>query len=159
MSGFASARQLTERQLIPGMLAVIVSAMKRHSEIEGEDELSVLGQVEKLLTEAMREPLLGLPSDKASKIIRRTMRVTEAAMKPYFSLQLGVQYLIIAYWTRSLVERDVVQVGSESVFGKAWDLMANTMALAWDDLEQLEDLAIRGARELGESLEAQGYFR
>ena len=159
MSGFASARQLTERVLIPGMMGVIVSSMKRCAEIEGEDELPVLGQVEKLLTEAMGEPLSGLPSDKATKIIRRTMRVTEGAMKPHFSLQLGVQYLIIAYWTRSLVERDVVQVGSESVFGKAWDMMADTMALAWEDLEQLEDLAIRGARELGESLEAEGYFR
>ena len=43
MSGFASARQLTERLLIPGMMGVIVSAMKRHSEVEGEDELPVLG--------------------------------------------------------------------------------------------------------------------
>lgn len=123
MSGFASARQLTERVLIPGMMGVIVSSMKRCAEIEGEDELPVFDQVQELLTEAMGEPLLGLPPEQASKIIRRTMRVTEAAMKPHFSLQLGVQYLIVAYWTRSLVEREVVTVGSESAFSRAWDIM------------------------------------
>ena len=144
MSGFASARQLTERVLIPGMMGVIVSSMKRCAEIEGEDELPVFDQVQELLTEAMGEPLLGLPPEQASKIIRRTMRVTEAAMKPHFSLQLGVQYLIVAYWTRSLVEREVVTVGSESAFSRAWDIMAKVMAIAWDDLEQLEDIAVRG---------------
>ena len=40
-----------------------------------------------------------------------------------------------------------------------YDIMAKVMAIAWDDLEQLEDIAVRGAQELGEHLEAQGYFR
>lgn len=37
----------------------------------------------------MGEPLLDLPPDKVSKLLRRAMRLTEAAMKPNFERQLG----------------------------------------------------------------------
>jgi len=87
------------------------------------------------------------------------MRLTEAAMKPNFERQLGVQYLIVAYWTMDLVERGVLSVGSESPFGAAWEMMREIMGFAWDELEQFEETAVQGARALGESLEAQGYFR
>lgn len=158
MSGFASDRQLTERVLIPAMMGVVVTSMKRVAEGNGDEDLSVFDRVSELLTEAMGEPLLDVPPDKVGKIIRRAMRLTEAAMKPHFSRPLGVQYLIVAYWTKALVERGVVSVGSESAFGKAWDTMAEVMSIAWDDLEALDDTAVRGARALGENLEAQGYF-
>ncbi|CAK0777272.1 hypothetical protein WCLP8_560001 [uncultured Gammaproteobacteria bacterium] len=36
---------------------------------------------------------------------------------------------------------------------------AKVMSTAWDELEKLEEIATQGARELGESLERQGYFR
>ena len=159
MSDFASDRQLIERVLIPAMMAVIVSSMKRLIETEEDGDLPVLGRVQALLTEAMGEPLLDLPGDKVAKLLRRAARLTEAAMKPYFSQQLGVQYLIVAYWTKALVDRDVVSVGSESVFGEAWDLMAEVMTAAGEALAPMEDLAVRGARELAENLEVQGYFR
>ena len=158
MSGFASDRRLIERVLIAAMMAVIVASMKRLSEAEGEEALPVLDRVQELLTEAMGEPLLQLPDDKVSKLLRRAMRLTEAAMKPHFELPLGVQYLIVAYWTRSLVERVVVSVGSESAFSEAWDIMAEVMGVAWDELEQQEEVAVQGARWLGENLGAQGYF-
>lgn len=159
MSGFATDRQLTERVLIPATMAVIVSAMKRLAESEGDGDLPVLDRVQELLTEAMGEPLVDLEPDRAAKVLRRTMRLTETAMKPTFELQLGVQYLVVAYWTKSLVERGIVAVGSDSAFGRAWDTMVEVMGFAWDELEQLEDVAVQGACELGKSLEAQGYFR
>ena len=37
--------------------------------------------------------------------------------------------------------------------------MAKVMSTAWDELEKMEEIAKQGARELGESLERQGYFR
>ena len=37
--------------------------------------------------------------------------------------------------------------------------MVQVMGFAWDELEQMEDIAVQGARGLAESLEAQGYFR
>jgi len=141
------------------MMGVIVASMKRLAETNGDGDLPALDRVQELLTEAMGEPLLDLPPDKVSKLLRRAMRLTEVAMKPHFERQLGVQYLIVAYWTRTLVERGIISVGSESVFGTAWDIMADVMSVAWDELEKLEDIATQGARQLGESLEAQGYFR
>ena len=117
MPGFASDRQLTERVLIPAMMGVIVASMKRLAETNGDGDLPMLDQVQELLTEAMGEPLLDLPDDRVAKLLRRAMRLTEVAMKPNFERQLGVQYLIVAYWTRSLVERGIVSVGSESAFG------------------------------------------
>ena len=159
MSGFASDRQLTERVLIPAMMGVIVASMKRLAETNRDGNLPVLDQVQELLTEAMGEPLLDLPPDRVSKLLRRAMRLTELAMKPNFERQLGVQYLVVAYWTKSLVERGIVSVGSSSPFGTAWDLMIEVMGFAWDELEQFEDIAVQGARALGDGLAAQGYFR
>jgi len=158
MSGFASDRQLTERVLIPALMGVIVASMKRLAESNGDGDLPALDRVQDLLTEAMGEPLADLPPDKVSKLLRRAMRLTETAMKPNFERQLGVQYLVVAYWTKSLVERGIVSVGSDSPFGAAWDLMIEVMGFAWDELEQFEDIAAEGARALGESLVAQGYF-
>ena len=86
------------------------------------------------------------------------MNKGEFVTKPHFELPLGVQYLIVSYWTRSLVERGVVSVGSESAFSEAWDIMAEVMGVAWDELEQQEEVAVQGARWLGENLGAQGYF-
>jgi hypothetical protein len=158
--GFASDRQIIERVVIPAMMSAIVSIMMDQAqEVNGEDGLPVLGRALALLKEAMTEPVKGLPPDRIAKLIRRAKRLTEAAMRPHFSHPLGVQYLLIAYWTKDLVDRGVVSVGSESCFGMAWDLMAEVMVTAWDDLEKLENVAIQGAREMGDSLAAQGYFR
>ena len=49
--------------------------------------------------------------------------------------------------------------GWPGCFGAAWDIMVQVMGFAWDELEQMEDIAVQGARGLAESLEAQGYFR
>ena len=128
------------------MMGVIVASMKRLAETNGDGDLPALDRVQKLLTEAMGEPRLDLPPDKVSKLLRRAMRLTEVAMKPHFERHLGVQYLIVAYWTRTLVERGIISVGSESVFGTARDIMADVMSVAWDELEKLEDIATQGAR-------------
>ena len=141
------------------MMGVIVALMKRLAETNGDGDLPVLDRVQALLTEAMGEPLADLPPDMVSKLLRRAMRLTETAMTPIFELQLGVQYLIVAYWTKALVDRGVVSVGSDSAFGKAWDTMVEVMGFAWDELEQLEGSALEGARDLGDRLAAQGYFR
>ena len=118
-SGFASNRQLTERVLIPAMMGVIVASMKRLAETNGDGNLPVPDQVQELLTEAMGEPLFDVPPDRVSKLLRRAMRLTEAVMKPNFKRQLGVQYLIVVFWTKAFVERGIVSVGSESAFGRA----------------------------------------
>ncbi len=159
MSGFVSDRRLTERVVIPAMLGVIVASMKRSAENDGEGELPILDRVQELLTEAMGEPLLDLPPDRVSKLLRRAMRLTETEMRPNFERPLGLQYLIVAFWTQALAERGIVAIGSESCFSEAWEIMAKVMSTAWDELEKLEEIAKRGARELGESLERQGYFR
>ena len=106
----------------------------------------------------MNEPFRHLSAGKRAKLIGRAMKLTEAAMTPHFSHPLGVQYLMMAFWTRGLVERRVVTVGAESTFARAWDVMARVMEVAWDELEKSEGIAVEGARALGSTLAAQGYF-
>ena len=76
-----------------------------------------------------------------------------------FERPLGLQYLIVAFWTQALAERGIIAIGSESCFSVAWDMMAKVMSTAWDELEKLEETAKEGARVLDASLEKQGYFR
>ena len=124
MSGFASDRQLIERVLIAAMMGVIVASMKRSAENDGEGELPILDRAQELLTKAMGEPLLDLPPDRVSKLLRRAMRLTETGMRANFERPLGLQYLIVAFWTQALAERGIITIGSESCFSEAWEIMA-----------------------------------
>lgn len=159
MPGFESDRQLVERLFIPAMMSTVVSVMNRKVEEETGARLSEFDRALPLLTEAMAEPIKDLPPERCAKLIRRSKRLTEFAMKQFFELQLGLQYLIVAYWIIDLTDRDIITIGAESAFGKAWDILAETMSAAWHNLESLETEARQSARDLVSSLEAQGYFR
>jgi len=45
-----------------------------------------------------------------------------------------------------------------SAFGPAWDMLADIMGVARDELERLEDAAIQGARALGEAWGLWAHF-
>ena len=123
------------------------------------DDAGVLDPVSKLLDEALREPATGMPADRVGKLVRRAKRVTNSAMAGLGRQVLGVQYLAIARFTADLAARDVIVVGADSPFARAWDLMAEVLNLAGDDLVQLESEADAAAVELGRVLRSEGYFR
>ena len=53
----------------------------------------------------MGELSLDQPPDRVSKLLRRAMRLTETEVRPNFEHPLGLQYLIVAFWTQALAER------------------------------------------------------
>ncbi len=103
-----------------------------------------------LLTEALLEPVAGLPPERVAKLVRRSKRTTEAAMAPLVNQLMGVQYL---------AERDVIVVGADSSFARAWDGMAEIVDLGGDDLAQHDDAASAAARELGRVLAGLGFYQ
>jgi len=71
---------------------------------------------------------------------------------------IGIQYLAIAYLTSALAEQDIIVIGAESPFAKAWDMMAELLGCAMDELRR-DETAERAAEELAARLAAMGYFR
>lgn len=152
---YATDRQIIERLLIPALMQVVLIGMQRSL---GENA-GVLDPVTALLIEALREPVADLPPDRVGKLVRRCKRVTLEAMTPISGKVMGVQYLTIARFTANLAERDVIAVGAESPFAKAWDLMGEVIGLGWDELSKCEADAELAAADLHRCLCDQGYFR
>ena len=121
-----------------------------------DGDAAVLDPVAALLDEALREPVADMPAARVAKLVRRSKRVTTQAMTAVADKVLGVQYLSLALFTADLAERDIIIVGPESPFAKAWDMMAEIMDLARDDLAQSE--AEAAARELARVLGGMGFY-
>ncbi|MEI7610930.1 MAG: hypothetical protein WCJ64_26395, partial [Rhodospirillaceae bacterium] len=67
-------------------------------------------------------------------------------------------YLALARLTADLAERDVIVIGAESSFAKAWDYMAEVLDLGWDKLQHQEDEASAAAADMLCRLAAQGVY-
>jgi len=152
---FATDRQIIERLLIPALMQVVLHGIRRSL---GEDA-GVLDPVSTLLSEALCEPVAGLAPQRVGKLVRRSKRVTEAAMAAVVDKVMGVQYLAIARYTANLAERDVIVVGADSAFARAWDMMAEIIDLGAEDLEPLDADATTAAHELRRILEDMGFYR
>ena len=70
----------------------------------------------------------------------------------------GLQYLALAKLTADLAERDVIVIGADSSFAKAWDFMAEVLDLGWDTLQHQEDEASVAAIDMMRRLAAQGVY-
>jgi hypothetical protein len=147
-------KQTIERLLVPAMLQVVVTMVQRGL----EENAGALDGVTQHLAQALREPVEGLSSGKVAKLVRRAKRVTEEAMVPLKDQLVGIQLLAVAQFAASLTERDILVVGAESPFARAWDLIAEVLDCAWDELHQ-DERASQTAREMSARLAALGYFR
>ncbi|MBF0562863.1 MAG: hypothetical protein HQL37_12785 [Alphaproteobacteria bacterium] len=150
---YSTDRQYVERLLIPAMMQVIITVVRKDL---GADA-AMFDPVAALLTEALKEPLDDMPSGRANKIVRRAKRATREAMTVIADQVIGVQYLAIAYLTVSLTKRDTIAVGPESAFARAWDVMAEVMGLALAELA-LDESAAKAAAQLERRLQANGFF-
>ena len=148
-------RQIIERLLIPALMQVVVTGIRQGL----GDDAGVLEPVSTLLNEALREPVADLLPERAAKLVRRAKRTTTAAMAPLADKLTGVQYLAIARFTADLAERDMIAVGAESPFARAWDMMAEIVDLGGDELARHDPAAGIAAQELGRVLGELGFFR
>ncbi len=140
--------------MIPAMMSVVVLSMR---ETLGDDG-AVLDPVRELLSASIREALTDIPQDRVAKLMRRAKRISEQVVPIIAGKFAGVQYLALARLTAELAERDVITIGAESSFAKAWDYMAEVMELGWDKLQHQEDEASAAADEMLKRLEGQGVY-
>ena len=146
-------KQRIERLLVPAMLQVVLTIVQRGL----EEDADALDEVTQYLMQALREPVDGLPPEKVAKLVRRAKRATEMAMGPLHNQLVGVQLLAVAQFAANLTEKDVLVVGADSSFSKAWDLIAEVLDCAWDELHR-NGLANQMAREMSARLASLGYF-
>ena len=151
---YSTDRQYVERLLIPAMMQTIVTVMRKDI---GPD-LVLFDPVAELLTAALKEPIESMPPERAHKILRRAQRTTTEAMQVMADRGIGVQFLAIAYLTVDLTRRDVLAVGQCSAFAQAWDMIAEVMGVAVDELS-LDEGGLAAAADLGRHLLACGFFR
>ncbi len=152
---FCTDRQILERLLIPAMMSVVVLSMR---ETMGEDG-AILDPVRELLATSIREAVADIAPDRMPKIMRRAKRVTGQVVPAVTDKVAGVQYLALARLTADLAERDVIAIGADSSFAKAWDFMAEVLELGWDKLQHQEDEAAAAADEMLRRLVEQGFYR
>ena len=131
---FQTDRQVIERLIVPAMASAIVLIMKQELERD-------------------------LPPDRVNKIIRRAKRVAVTVLTSNFDKPLALQYLIIAQWVIDMADREVICIGAESSFAKAWDIMAEILGAIDDKLEEMAEESVAGAAALGNALRTEGYFK
>ncbi|MEI7606134.1 MAG: hypothetical protein WCJ64_01995 [Rhodospirillaceae bacterium] len=152
---FVTDRQILERLLIPAMMSVVVLSMRA---IMGEDG-AVLDPVREQLESAMREAVADIAPDRVPKLMRQAKRVSTEVLTVLSTKLIGIQYLSIARLTADLAERDVIVIGAESPFAKAWDYMAEVVELGWDKLEAQQGEAAAAADVMLLLLEKEGFYR
>ena len=140
--------------LVPAMLQVVLTIVQRGLEEDAE----ALDEVTRYLMQALREPVDGLPPEKMAKLVRRAKRATEVAMAPLNDQLVGVQLLAVAQFAANLTEKDVLVVGADSPFARAWDLIAEVLDCAWDELHR-NGQASQAAKEMSARPASLGYFQ
>ena len=151
---YTTDRQILERLMIPAMMSVVVLSMREAMGADG----AVLDPVRELLSASIREALTDIAQDRVAKLMRRAKRISGQVVPVIAGKVAGVQYLTLARLTSDLAERDVIAIGAESSFAKAWDYMAEVMELGWDQLQHQQDEAAAAADEMLRLLVGQGVY-
>ena len=152
----ANDRSITERVVLPALLQVVARGI---ADMLKDQPALDFSEPIKLLDAAVHEPLTGLPPDRRAKLGLRGKRVTSAACRPLVGHSLVVQYLGVAYMIQELVARDVVTVGQDSDFARAWDMLAEVMLVIEDRINENDAAGREVASRIAGVLAAEGLFR
>ena len=154
----SSDRQIVEQMVLPAALNAIVSVIRKQLAID-DGTSPELDCVQMLLDKALKEPVENLSPERVSKIVRRSKRVTIDAVAPLFEKHpLATQYMAIAYLVAELSQEDIIQVGAQSPFSEAWDIMVEVMDCVSDKLPEMDAIATVEAQNLRCRLRSLGYF-
>ena len=151
---YTTDRQILERMLIPALMSAVVFGMQ---EVMGDDG-AVLDPVKQLLGDALHEAVADIAPERVRKLMRRAKRISADLLQATSGKVVGVRYLALARMTADLAERNVIAIGAESSFAKAWDLMAEVLELGWDELQHQEGEASSAAADMLHRLTAQGVY-
>ena len=148
-----SDRQIVERIVLPTLMKALVQSVRNDLGDDGAPLQAILD----LLGEAIREPLSDMRPDRSSKLTRRAVRAATAAMSAVGNNTYGVQWMAVARFIVTLTEEDIIAVGEESAFGRAFDAMV-TIGLGTVKGKQDEAVAEKLAASLRVTLGSQGLF-
>ena len=160
MNCYLNDRQIVEQMVLPAALNAIISVMRKRLAIDNDDGTSPeLDRVQMLLDKALKEPVENLTPDRVGKIVRRSKRTTVEALAPLFEKHpLATQYLTMAYLVAELSQDEIIQVGAQSPFSEAWDIMVEVMDCVSDKLPEMDAIATVEAQNVRRRLRSLGYF-
>ncbi len=155
MTHFSTDRQIVERIIIPTLAIMIVGEIRK---IDNFKSFHV-DEAYSLLYVSLLEPVKNLTHERAKKLIQRAQRVSQAIIKPFAEESALNQYLIIAYWIIELAEKEIISVGADSSFSKAWDILADAVSAGAEGLDEIEKRARAGAIQITKAFNDVGYFQ
>jgi len=152
---YQTDRQIIEKMIIAASLTAIVAQMIKTYNVQSTE----LSRAKYLLTKALEEQLIGLSSERTSKLIRRSQRDTTTVLSSIFdNYDLATIYLSFAHLISQLSENNYIVVGAESDFSQAWDIMSMIMSDVISNVPEIEEISIQQSIVLRERLAKIGYF-
>ena len=149
---------LTDRQRIEfSLLPALLFSAFRPTELRYIDPAET--KARNHLARAMAEPMLGLAKAQRDKLLRRSTRSHDAALRYYGATgDVGRTQLTFFYALKLIVESDYLVIGGASDLSKAIDILLPKMSqLAQDDARNAEAQA--DAESLLGDLQDEGLFR
>ena len=155
MTQFSTDRQIVERIIIPTPAIMIVGEIRKLDDFRG----ALVDEAYSLLYVSLLEPVKDISPERAKKLIQRAQRVSQAIIKPFAEESALTQYLIIAYWIIELAEREIISVGADSSFAKAWDILSEAVGARTVGIDDIEERARAGAESIAMTFNDAGYFQ
>ena len=154
MTAYVSDRQRVEALLFPQMLWAVVEAGV------ADKTLPDFQECQRLLREAMEEPLAGLDDKDRGKIVRRTGRVHLEITEPYRTEEVTLCdkiSLIVYFLIKAVTDCDYLVIPLDSAIQRALDFYLPAIAHLTGE-PALFASSRKHARKVLEQLQRHGYF-
>ena len=154
MTGYLNDRQRVEALLFPQMLWAVVEAGV------ADKTLPDFQECQRLLREAMEEPLAGLDDKDRGKIVRRTGRVHLEITEPYRTEEVTLCdkiSLIVYFLIKAVTDCDYLVIPLDSAIQRALDFYLPAIAHLTGE-PALFASSRKHARKVLEQLQRHGYF-
>lgn len=100
------------------------------------------------------------PCDRA-KMERRLERLCDAALDEFRNDSVAKVLSAFHFWIEDLQEREIIEIGNESVFRRTWEAFTGVLMMASENdriLAGVDKSAQKAAKRLRKRLERSGYF-
>lgn len=95
------------------------------------------------------------------RLLRRLDRAADTALNDLAADHVGKALSAINLWLNDLQEREVLEIGEESIFRATWDTFAGLLLMAEENgriLDAVDRSARKAAKRLRKRLEHAGYY-
>ena len=153
-------RQRVEQALPAAMLFRVFSkCVTTQAENPEAGEMEFDKQVLDWLRAAALEPFNGMQHEDRVKLTRRAARIELEALKPYEERPVMTVFLVILFWLKDLLDRNVLVMIADSNFDKAVSALLPELEKHAELWESVQRSAGKNAVWFREALEKAGYYR